>query len=151
MKTLLLVEDNEDDVFLMRRALKAAQITNPLAIVTDGQQALDYLNGEGKFADREQYPLPCLVVLDLKLPYLNGLQVIEHIRMHPRLQTLLVVFLTSSRNEMDVDRAYRLGANAFLVKPPSVEKLTEMLQSLKDFWLTHNEFPPSRFPVLQDE
>lgn len=149
MKNILLVEDNEDDIFLMRRALKAADLLNPLLVVTDGQQAVDYLSGEGKYSDREQYPLPCLVLLDMKLPYLNGLEVIKWIRQQPPLQTLLVVFLTSSKNEMDIDHAYRFGANAFLVKPPSVEKLAEMLKALKEFWFHHSELPPECFPVAQ--
>lgn len=151
MKTILLVEDNEDDVFLMQRALKAAQIPNPLAVVTDGQQAVDYLNGTGKYSDREAYPIPCLALLDMKLPYLNGLEVLEWVRQRSSLQTLLIVMLTASRNEIDVDHAYRAGANAFLVKPPTVEKLAEMLAALKGFWLKYNQFPPGPFPILHRE
>lgn len=147
MKPILLVEDNEDDIFLMKRALKAANFDNPLAVVTDGQQAVDYLSGAAEYADRTQHPLPCLVLLDMKLPYLNGLDVIEWIRQKSSLRTLLVVFLTSSSSEMDIDRAYRLGANAFLVKPPTVEKLTEMLCALREFWIVQNQDPPDCFPL----
>lgn len=147
MKTILLVEDNEDDIFLMRRAFKAAPITNPLAVVTDGQQAVDYLAGNGEYANREKFPLPCLILLDMKLPYLNGLEVIKWVRQQPSLQTLLIVMLTASRIEVDVDNAYRAGANGFLVKPPTAESLIEMLRALKKFWLEFNQSPPPPFPV----
>lgn len=146
MKPILLVEDNEDDIFLMKRAVKSANMINPLIIVTDGQQAVDYLSGAGEYSDRTEYPLPCLLLLDMKLPYRNGLDVIKWIRQESSLQTLLVVFLTSSPREMDIAEAYRLGANAFLVKPPSVEKLTDMLKALRNFWITHNQDPPDWLP-----
>lgn len=146
MKCILLAEDNEDDVFIMKRALKAANVTLPLQVVQNGKEAVDYLSGNGQFADREQYPLPCLLLLDMKMPYLSGLDVIKWIRQQSGSPNLLVVFLTSSREEMDIEQAYRFGANAYLVKPPDSKKLIEMLESLKTFWLTHNQFPPD-FPL----
>lgn len=151
LKPILLIEDSEDDVFLMKRALKAAHLRNHLSVATDGRQAVEYLSGTGPYADREQYPLPCLILLDMKLPYLNGLEVIKWIRQQSPLPTVLVVFLTASRSDMDIDQAYRHGANAFLVKPPSAEKLTEMLIALKEFWIKHNEEPPDCFSVLDTE
>lgn len=151
MKPILLVEDNEDDIFLMKRAVKSTDWVNPLRIVTDGQQAIDYLSGAGEYSDRTAYPIPCLLLLDMKLPYRNGLDVIKWIRQESSLKTLLVVFLTSSPSEMDIAEAYRLGANAFLVKPPSVEKLTDMLKALREFWITHNQDPPDGFPVTAQD
>lgn len=140
--TILLVEDNEDDVFFMKRALKAAEVKNPFQVVTDGQQAIDYLQGTAKFSDRIQFPLPCLVLLDLKLPHKDGHEVLQWIREQNFLKNLIVIVLTTSREMRDIEKAYALGANAFLVKPPGAPQLTEMMQSLKQFWLVHNEFAP---------
>lgn len=117
--TILLVEDNDDDVFIFKRAYKQAQLTHQVQVVTDGQEALDYLEGKGAFADREKYPLPFLVLLDLKLPLKHGLEVLQTIRQHPRLSGLCVVVLTSSAEARDILRAQELGAQAFLVKPPA--------------------------------
>jgi CheY-like chemotaxis protein len=147
MKNILLAEDNQDDVFIMKRAMKAAGFNVSLQVAPNGQETVDYLAGKGQFADREKYPLPCLLLLDMKMPYLSGLDVIKWIRRDLNLATLLVVFLTSSRDDMDIDQAYRFGANAYLVKPPDSQKLVEMLESLKTFWLTHNQFPPNGFPL----
>src|SRR4051812_38510174 len=108
---ILLVEDNEDDVFLMQRAIKGAGITNPLFIVEDGQQAMDYLAAFGPFTDRSRFPLPAIVFLDLKLPIKMGLDVLGWIKSRPELSTLVVVVLTSSNEPTDVKEAYRLGAN----------------------------------------
>ena len=145
-KPLLLVEDNEDDVFFMRQALKKVGIQNPLHVVEDGQNALDYLAGRGQFADRTAHPLPFLVLLDLKLPYVPGLEVLQWIRERPELQTMLVVVLTSSREDKDIDTAYRLGVNSYLVKPPTVDKLEEMTKAIGDYWFHRNQ-PPSAVGV----
>jgi CheY-like chemotaxis protein len=110
-------------------------------VVGDGQEAMDYLAGTGKYADRIRYPFPCLVLLDLKLPVRMGLDVLRWIREQPGLQTLLVMVLTSSSDISDVDEAYRLGARAYLVKPLSVDKRLEMAQAIKRFWIDFNEFP----------
>jgi CheY-like chemotaxis protein len=141
IRTILLVEDNEDDVFLMRQSIKKAKITNPLQTVEDGREVLNYLQGFGKFNDRAEFPLPFLILLDLKLPLLSGLEVLRWIRERPEFETMLVVVLTASQEERDVDSAYRMGANSYLVKPPSVEKLDEMTKSLGDYWLGKN-VPP---------
>ena len=137
--TLLLVEDDPNDVFLMKRALKAAAITNPLQIVEDGQQAIDYLAGTGAFADRTAFPIPNLVFLDLKLPYKSGFEVLEWMRTQPSIDSTLVVVLTSSSEEKDIKETYRLGAKSFLVKPPTQMMLSELMLSLKDYWLARNE------------
>lgn len=144
-KPVLLVENDEDDIFFMQRAWKQAQMVNPLQVVRDGQQALDYLDGVGKYADRMEYPLPCLVLLDWKLPYLMGLEVLKCIRSHPHFKTLLVVVLTSSGQFSDIDRAYRLGANAYLEKPTNERKLLDLVNLIKAFWLNAIRLPPGQF------
>jgi len=137
--TILLVEDNEDDVFLMKRALRGAGITNPLQIAEDGQAAIDYLAGVGAYADRTLTPLPMIVFLDLKLPYKSGHEVLEWIRQQPHLKTLVVIVLTSSNERVDLERAYKFGANSFVVKPPTTVLLQKLVESFKLWWLTHNQ------------
>jgi two-component system response regulator len=135
------VEDREEDVFLLRYAFKRAGIENPIQVAVDGQQAVDYLSGKGSYSDRLQFPLPQLVLLDLQLPHLTGLQVLEWIQQQPALKSLIVIVLSSSIHEGDIRRAYELGANAFLVKPSSTDTLADMSIALKHFWLTHNTYP----------
>ncbi|MGZ8898912.1 MAG: response regulator [Limisphaerales bacterium] len=142
-KSILLVDDNEDDVFLMERALQVARISNPMLVVEDGQQAIDYLSGIGKFADRATYPLPAIVFLDLKLPFKSGHEVLTWIRSQPELETLVVVVLTSSNEPNDIKRCYGLGANSYLVKPPTPEELIDMAKSFKWYWLEYNRFHES--------
>jgi CheY-like chemotaxis protein len=127
-QTLLLVEDNDDDVFIFRRAYKQTQLTHPVQVVTDGQEAVDYLTGEGPFQDRAKFPLPFLVLLDLKLPLRHGFEVLQAIRLQPVIASLPVVVLTSSAEQRDIQRAGELGAQAFLVKPPSSQVLAETVR-----------------------
>jgi CheY-like chemotaxis protein len=141
MKTLLLVEDSEDDVFLMKRSFTRADIHFDLQVVQDGDQAVEYLSGKGIFADRATYPLPTLVLLDVKLPRRNGQEVLSWIRSQPQLKGLPVVMLTSSSEPEDVDRAYRNGANSYLVKPINYEQLDKMLPLLMEYWLSANVSP----------
>jgi CheY-like chemotaxis protein len=141
-RAILLVEDNEDDIFLMRRAMKGADVANPLYIVEDGQAAVDYLSGAGKYADRNAFPLPALVFLDLKLPFKSGHQVLAWIRQQPGLASTVVVVLTSSDETRDVEKSYSLGANSYLVKPPTSEQLLDMAKSFKWYWLDYNRFSP---------
>jgi two-component system response regulator len=115
-------------------------VANPIQVATDGRQAIDYVQGAGKFADREKFPLPCLVLLDLKLPYVMGLDVLKWIRQQPGVP-LVVVMLTASGEDADIASAYRLGANAFLTKPSTATKFVDMAKAIKDFWLTHNTLP----------
>ena len=133
--TILLAEDNDDDVFFMKRAAKAASIFHSIQVASNGQVAIDYLAGNHAFADREEHPLPFLVFLDLKMPQKSGLDVLQWIRGQPHLQTMLVLILTTSREESDVQRAYRLGVNAFLVKPPDAVQLTELMKLVRAFWI----------------
>lgn len=127
-RPVLLVEDDENDVFFMRRAWKKSGVEAPLQIVRDGQEAIDYLGGTGPFADRAQYPLPAFVFLDLKLPYIGGLDVLAWIRSQPHIEQLPVVVLTSSSEDRDRKRAAELDARAYLVKPPTPEMIRELVQ-----------------------
>lgn len=126
-RTVLLVEDNEDDVFIFNRAFRAANLPVHIELATDGQQAWDYLSGKGPFANRDEHPMPDLVLLDLKLPYLNGFDVLERIR-GSDFRDLPVAVLTSSLEERDRARAAELGAFAFLVKPPTADMLRNVIQ-----------------------
>jgi CheY-like chemotaxis protein len=146
---ILLVEDAEDDVFFFQHAVKKAGIANPLQVVKDGQEALDYLLRAGKFTDPVKYAPPSLIFLDLKLPRVMGLEVLRRIREQPELRKLIVLVLTSSVSDLDMAKAYELGANAYLVKPPESGRLAAILQSVKDFWLTHNHPPPARETLIQ--
>jgi CheY-like chemotaxis protein len=130
--TILLVEDNEDDVYLMRHALKNSQSNVALHVAMDGQAAIDYLSGEGKYCDRAAYPSPALVFIDLKLPFLDGFEVLFWIRSQPALQDLPVVILTGFPEERDRKRAAELGVRAFLIKPPTPEMLSEIIQAELD-------------------
>jgi CheY-like chemotaxis protein len=140
MIQILQVDDDENDIYLFQHAMMAAEVANPVQVVTNGQQAIDYLKGAGKFSDRHQYPLPGLVLLDLKLPYVMGLDVLKWIRQQSG-APLIVILLTASAEPADVATAYRLGANAFLTKPTEAAKFVDMVKSIKSFWLTHNILP----------
>jgi CheY-like chemotaxis protein len=141
-KCILQVEDDENDVFLLERVFKRAGIANPLRIAADGQIAIDYLAGQGDFRDRERYPLPCLVLLDLKLPKRDGLEVLEWIRRQPALRNLVVVVFSSSSLPQDIERAYKLGANSYVQKPSDAERALEIAQLFKGWWLDYNRFAP---------
>lgn len=136
--TILLVEDNEDDAFFMKRALRDAGIENPVHHLEDGQQAIDYLGGVGDFADGAKNALPIIVFLDLKLPFKSGHEVLEWIRKQPQFAKLIVIVLTSSNEPVDLNRAYKNGANSYVVKPPTPEQLTELAKSFDLWWLKQN-------------
>jgi CheY-like chemotaxis protein len=140
-RTILLVEDDENDVFFFKRAAKLAGIINPLQVAEDGRQAIAYLKGTGAYADRTQFPMPSLVLLDLKLPHVMGLDVLKWIRAQPEYQTVIVIVFTSSKLAPDIDTSYRMGANSYVVKPSSPAKLQEMLVVIKQYWLDLNEPP----------
>ncbi len=140
-QVILIVEDDPNDVLLIQRAFKKANILVPLQTVSHGDAAVAYLGGEGAYADREQYPEPILVLLDLKLPRRSGLEVLEWIRAQSRLRRLPVVVLTSSKETDDINTAYDLGANSYLVKPVGFDSLLELVKSLEMYWLTLNQQP----------
>jgi CheY-like chemotaxis protein len=145
-QSILLVEDNEDDIFVMKRALKLTGINNPLQVVMDGQGALDYLSGEGKYGDREQFPLPVIILLDLKLPYISGFEVLRWIGEQSAVKSIPVIILTSSAEHPDSERAYSMGALSYLVKPPTVEGLQSMMKSLENYWLGKTDRVPVSIP-----
>lgn len=140
--TILLVEDNSVDILLMQRAFRNEAFANTaLQIVRDGDAAIFYLNGDGEYSDRARYPLPAIILLDLKLPRRSGHEVLGWLKNQPELKRLPVVILTSSRQAFDVDRAYDLGVNSYLVKPVGFASLLEMMNSFNDYWLNHTELP----------
>ena len=143
-RALLLVEDNEDDVFLMKRAIKEAGISNPLLTVENGQEAIDYLTGTGDYENRAEYPLPAVVFLDLKLPLKSGHEVLAWIRQHREFDSLVVVVLTASGELSDIRKSYQLGANSYLVKPPTSRELLDVAKSFKWYWLEYNKFDTAK-------
>ena len=140
-RLMLMAEDDDNDVFFVERALRQAQITHPVRRVRNGEEAIAYLRGDGQYRDRDQFPLPQFLLLDLKMPRKNGFEVIEWVRQQPGLKRLPIVVLTSSREDPDVNRAYELGANTYLVKPVKFENLVEMVKALNAFWLDFAQAP----------
>lgn len=138
---ILHVEDSEDDQFFLKRAFAAAGIENTIHFVEDGQKAIDYLSSQGDYKDRQKYPTPCIVILDLKLPKVHGLEVLRWIRSHKEFKSVVVVILSSSPLRNDVDIAYDIGVNSFLVKPLKAEQMTRIARLIKDYWIETNEFP----------
>ncbi len=138
---ILLVEDDENDVMLLQRAFRRAAIINPLQVVRHGDDAVAYLEGTGEFADRTLHPLPVLMLLDLKLPRRTGLEVLQWVKERAGVKKIPIIVLTSSKNDDDVNRAYELGANSYVVKPVSFETLLELVKSLELYWLVLNERP----------
>lgn len=141
---ILLVEDDPNDVLLMQRAFRKAEITNPVQVLGDGEAVVRYLAGNGEYADRDRYPLPGLILLDLKLPLRSGHEVLVWLQQQPTLKRIPVVVLTSSNEVVDVNRAYDLGANSYLVKPVSFDALMDMVKTLNLYWIRLNEQPQIR-------
>jgi CheY-like chemotaxis protein len=137
--TILHVEDDSNDVLLFQHACRKAQIPSTLQVVEDGDEAIAYLKGAGKFGDREKYPMPQLVLLDLKLPRLNGFEVLAWMRNEEKYRRMPVVVVSSSNHDADVRRAYDAGANSYLVKPVDFNGLVELAKALHSYWLTFNE------------
>jgi len=141
-KTILLVEDNPSDVGLTKRALDKGQIGNQLIVAEDGQEALDYLGGRGAHAGRDVSELPALMLLDLKLPTVPGLEVLRRVRENPATRRMPVVILTTSREEQDIASGYDLGANSYVTKPVDFKEFAAAVEQLGVYWLTLNEIPP---------
>ena len=136
--TVLLVEDNHDDALLMRHAWRKAGVAMPLHIVRDADEAITYFRDEGPFGDRVRFPLPCLVLLDLRLPGKSGFEVLHWIRHESDLPKVPVVILSSSRQRMDVQKGYSLGANSYLEKPSTLSSLCELVRDIRQYWLRWN-------------
>jgi two-component system, response regulator len=142
-KTILLVEDNPDDELLTLRALKKNDIRNEVVVVRDGAEALDYLFGTGSYAGRDMSVMPAVILLDLKLPKIDGLEVLRRLRSNDQTQLLPVVILTSSKEEQDLLTSYKLGANSYIRKPVDFTAFIEAIRELGLYWLVLNESPPA--------
>lgn len=145
-KIILLVEDNPSDIGLTKRALNKSRVANELVVAEDGQEALDYLFGTGAYADRDVSQLPAVVLLDLKLPRVDGLEVLARIRADERTRRLPVVMLTSSKEEQDLAASYDLGVNSYIRKPVNFVQFVQAIEHLGLYWLVLNELPPQVKP-----
>ena len=141
-RTILLVEDNPDDVELTLRALKQYNVRNEIAVVRDGAEALDYLFATGAYAERSTCPMPAVVILDLKLPKVDGFEVLQRMRADERTKLVPVVILTSSKEEKDMVNGYKFGANSYVRKPVDFTQFVEAARQLGLYWLVINEPPP---------
>jgi len=142
-RTILLVEDDENDVFFLKRAMKLAGMAHSVQVAPDGREAMHYLSGAGQWSDRARFPLPDLVLLDLKLPHVMGLDVLKWIREQYELRMIVVLILTSSKMPDDIHKAYSLGANSYLVKPSEPQELIEIVRHIKQYWLDTNQRVPA--------
>ena len=143
-KKILLVEDNPDDQELILMALDDGQIPNEIVVLSDGAQALDYLFGKGVYAGRDVSDTPLFILLDLKLPKVNGLEVLQQLRADPRTSFIPVVILTSSNEERDVFASYQNRVNSYVRKPVEIDQFAEAVKKLKLYWVILNETPPSQ-------
>ena len=141
-KVILLVEDNPSDIGLTKRAFEKNRIQNKLVVAEDGQEALDYLFGAGAYAGRDTSEMPAVVLMDLKLPKVDGLEALRRIRAHDLTKRLPVVILTSSREDQDVAMSYDLGANSYIRKPVDFQQFAEAVRTLDLYWVVLNEPPP---------
>lgn len=140
-EVILLAEDNENHVLLIRRAFEQAGLVNPLYVVSNGEECVAYLSGQGKYAKRDEYPLPCLLLLDLKMPKKDGFEVLEWLQSQPTLSMLRTVVLTTSEELRDVNRAYKLGANSFLTKPIDFRDFVQLTAAVKGYWIWLSRAP----------
>ena len=138
---ILIADDSDDDIQIIRKAFEKAFVPNPFYAVKSGEEVLDYLQGRGRYAIRQEYPLPDLLLLDLKMPGMDGFEVLRWIRQQPSLSALRVVVLTSSDHIRDVNQAYQLGANSFMVKPTDFENYVAVSKSLQTYWLQQSQTP----------
>jgi len=146
-RAILLVEDEATDALLIQRAFQKAGLPLRLKIVRDGNQAIEYLSGQGPYSNRERFPLPFLVLLDLKMPGTDGFGVLQWARAEPGLKRLLIVVLTSSALQADIDRAYEAGANSYMVKPVAFEQMVHLIQRFEIYWTEINRAPSTPAPV----
>jgi DNA-binding response OmpR family regulator len=141
MQPILLADDDENGAFLAVRAFKQAGVTRPVVVVHDGEAVVQYLSGTGRYADRGAHPMPCMLLLDQKLPGRSGLEVLQWVRTKSNVVTLPVLLLSASGFDGDVQTAYLLGANGYVVKPSAYEEMLAVAKAVKDYWLTVNRFP----------
>ena len=143
---ILVVEDREDDIRIILKAFEQAKLVNPVQLVRDGDEAISYLKGQGKYSNRAEYPLPDLVLLDLKMPRMDGFDVLRWIREQPGLMGLRIVVLTTSEQISDVNLAYQLGANSYLVKPVNFADFVQTTKTLHGYWLWMSKAPETSRP-----
>ena len=141
--TILIIEDDPNDVVLLKRALNRENINNPVQVVNDGKEAVHYLQGEGKYHDRTHFPFPSVIFTDLKMPRMSGFDVLDWLKNHPECSVIPLIILTASKMEEDVRKAYQMGANAYLVKPSSIGELQEMVKTVYNFWALCEKPPMS--------
>jgi len=132
--TILLVEDDENDAMLLRMAFERNSIANPVQWVKDGLEAVAYLNGDGVYADRTKYPFPEVLLVDLKMPRMTGLELLQWISEHPEFRIIPTIIMTSSRQELDIEAAYKLGANTYMTKPIAFDQLAQMVKLTHEYW-----------------
>ena len=137
----LIAEDDQDTQLLIQRAFKQADLSAPLYFANDGQHAIDYLAGQGTYADRVQFPMPAILLLDLKMPFRDGFEVLRWIRAEPRLRKLVVIMFSGSSLESDVEEAFNLGVNSFVMKPISFSELLQVVMAIHHYWFGCNHFP----------
>ena len=142
--SILIADDDTQDAMLMRMAARRAGLALRLESVGDGEQAIDYLLGRHRYADRQSHPFPSMMLLDLKMPRLSGFDVLDFVRREPDLRRLPVVIFSSSDDPKDIQRAYDAGANSYLCKPHSNDDLSALLKALEDYWCKFNRFPPQQ-------
>jgi CheY-like chemotaxis protein len=143
---ILLVEDDENDAFFFERAFRKTAFGNRIHVAHDGLEAIQYLGGEGEYGDRSRFPLPIFVVLDLNTPRRHGIEVLRWIRTHAELRRMVVVVLTSSSSDVDLEATYDLGVNSYLLKPAEPERFLEMVQAMAGYWVGLNRAPERRAP-----
>jgi CheY-like chemotaxis protein len=148
--TLLIVEDNEDDIFFVERIFKQIGARCELRFARDGIEAIEYLSGQGAFKDRAKYPMPTIILMDLKMPRRNGFEVLEWMHNQPEIKLIPTIVVTSSTLQEDVTRAYRLGANAVMNKPVDKDSLLQMLKSFHIYWTDFVEMPEVKASTVAD-
>jgi len=143
---ILLVDDNPHDVVLIRLAFRRVGIIDTIHLVKDGTEAMRYIKGDGAYADRHQFAIPTLILLDLKMPQTSGFEVLQWVRNQPELANVVVVVMSGSKNDQDIERAYSLGATSYLVKPTRFEEMVKMMETLKDYttWRKSGRLPSVR-------
>jgi CheY-like chemotaxis protein len=146
--TILLVDDEENDATLVKMAFKKANILNPVQWVKDGMEAVAYLNAEGIYADRTRYPFPQVLLLDLKMPRMNGLELLQWLRVNSHFRIIPTIIMTSSRHDADIEKAYDLGVNTYMIKPSSFNELTAMVKVMHEYWAISVKPRPRRLTQL---
>ena len=147
---ILVLEDDENDAILLKRALKRLSVPNPIHIVTDGEEGIEYLTGRGKYADRSAFPFPGFIITDLKMPKKSGMEVLKWLSEHEQYRVIPTLVLTSSKEETDVAKAYGFGANSYMVKPADFQDLEKMMRLIHDYWTVCEKPGPTNRPNLAD-